>query len=266
MNLSNVVIGQRMNVRLSYLVLILGLTSTAASREPVTIYAAASLSSAIEELRTTANRQGQNWRFSFGGSSSLARQIEQGAPADIYLSANIRWMNYLEEQDLVEPGTRRDFLGNELVIVAPKRERIAVHPEKGFDFAGSFEGRLALADPDHVPAGIYAKEALKTLGWWGALANRLAPAPDVRAALVFVERGECSAGIVYATDAVVNPNLIAVAHLPPQSHAPIVYPIAIVRDRSTADVQAAYDLLTSQTSTFTRHGFSVLTTIMDGTQ
>jgi len=197
-----------------------------APEQPVTVYAAASLATVMREL--TGRYEG-GLRFSFASSSSLARQIDAGAPAEVFFSANRKWMDYLEEKGRIESQTRSDLLGNSLVIIAPKGERFPVRPEKSFDFAAAFEGRLALGNPDHVPAGLYARQALESLGWWPALRDRLAPAPDVRGALVYVERGECSAGIVYATDAAISAKVEIVAALPDSLNAPIVYPIAAIK-------------------------------------
>jgi molybdate transport system substrate-binding protein len=231
----------------------------AGAAEPVTIYAAASLTSALEELAEKAKAQDLDMRLSFGSSSTLAKQVEQGAPADLYFAANEEWMDYLDEHGLLEPGTRSNLLGNALVVIAPKGAPFPVRPEKGFDVAGAFMGRLALGDPSHVPAGIYAKQALQALGWWQALADRLAPAVDVRAALSYVERGECKAGIVYATDAAISEKVEVLATLPPESHDPIVYPVAIIKGRNRPEVGKAMALLQSKPAveTFKRYGFQV---------
>ena len=221
-----------------------------------TVYAAASLATALQELaRLLPDR---DVRLSFAGSSSLAKQIAVGAPADIYFSANTQWMDYLQQRGLIVADTRVDLLGNSLAVVAPKGEGFQVNPETGFDFAGAFPGRLAVGDPSHVPAGIYARQALVRLGWFAALADRLAPAPDVRAALVYVERGECAAGIVYATDAAVSAKVEMLAALPAHTHDPIVYPVAAIESR---DSDAVRQLLafyrSSQAATvFHRHGFT----------
>ena len=199
-------------------------------------------------------------RLSFGGSSTLAVQIENGAPADLYLSADRKWMDYLEARSVLEQGTRVDLLGNSLVIVAPKGEGFKVDIRKDFDFPGSFTGRLAVADPSHVPAGVYARQALQWLGWWDALADRLAPATDVRGALVYVARGECSAGIVYATDAAASPKVEVVAVLPAESHEAIVYPAGIIRGRGSPRVRRVLEFLKSSDAerTFQANGFTVL--------
>jgi molybdate transport system substrate-binding protein len=227
--------------------------------ELVTIYAAASLTSALEDLAGKAKAQGMDMRLSFGSSSTLAKQVEQGAPADLYFSANVKWMDYLDEKGLIEPGTRTNLLSNALVVIAPKGEIFPVRPEKEFDFAAAFTGRLALGDPSHVPVGIYAKQALKSLGWWQTLVDRLAPAVDVRAALSYVERGECKAGVVYATDAAISDDVAVLATLPPESHDPIIYPAAVIKDRNRPEVKKAMAFLQSKPAveTFQRYGFRV---------
>ncbi len=230
------------------------------AEETVTVFAAASLTSALEEIAFLAQAHGVPVRFSFGGSSTLARQIEQGAPADLYFSASMKWMEYLEKQDLLVPGTRTGLLGNALVVIVPKGERFRVEARKGFDFSGAFAGRLALGDPSHVPAGIYATQALIWMGWWERVSGRLVPTSDVRAALVFVERGECAAGIVYSTDAAISTKVEVVAQFPQGSHDPIVYPIAVVKDRNRKAVEDALAFFRSPEAlaVFRRYGFRVL--------
>ena len=229
--------------------------------EPVTVYAAASLTSALQDLSKTAKKQGISLRLSLASSSILAKQIAQGAPADIYLSANIKWMDFLARENLIEPDTRINLLGNALIIIAPKDEKFEVEPQADFDFPSAFEGQLALGDPSHVPAGIYTVEVLKKLGWWALLKNRIAPAMDVRGALTLVARGECAAGIVYATDATISDGVAVIATLPDSLlSTPIVYPIAIVKGRHTPAVDTAMRFFQSDTAAavFQRYGFRVL--------
>ncbi|MYF72150.1 MAG: molybdate ABC transporter substrate-binding protein [Gemmatimonadetes bacterium] len=229
--------------------------------EPVTVYAAASLTSALQDLSKTAEKQGISLRMSFASSSILAKQIAQGAPADIYFSANVKWMDFLATQKFIETDTRIDLLCNALVINSPKNEKISVEPHADFDFPSAFDGQLALGDPSHVPAGIYTVEALKKLGWWTLLKNRIAPTMDVRGALTLVARGECAAGIVYATDATISDGVAVIATLPDSLlHTPIVYPIAIVKGRRTPTVEAAMHFFQSDTAAtvFQRYGFRVL--------
>ena len=229
--------------------------------EPVTVYAAVSLTSALQDLSKTAEKQGISLRMSFASSSILAKQIALGAPADIYLSANIKWMDFLAREKLIEPNTRINLLGNALVIIVPKDEKFDVKPHADFDFPNAFDGQLALGDPSHVPAGIYAVEALKKLGWWALLKDRIAPAMDVRGALTLVARGECAAGIVYATDATISNGVAVIATLPDSLlSTPIVYPIAILKGRHTPTVAAAMHFFQSDTAAtvFQRYGFRVL--------
>ena len=229
--------------------------------EPVTVYAAASLTSALQDLSKTAEKQGIPLRLSFAGSSILAKQIAQGAPADVYFSANVKWMDFLAKEKLLEPDTRINLLGNALVIIAPKDEKFEVKPQADFDFPSAFEGHLALGDPSHVPAGIYTVEALKKLGWWALLKNRIAPAMDVRGALTLVARGECTAGIVYATDATISDGVAVIATLPDSLlSTPIVYPIAIIKGRHTPAVDTAMHFFQSDiaAAVFQKYGFRVL--------
>lgn len=232
-----------------------------ASAEPVTLYAAASLTSALQEISKLAKEKRIPLRLSFGSSSTLAKQIVQGAPADVYFSANVAWMDFLAKEDMVEADTQVNLLGNSLVVIAPLGEGFEVLPRSDFDFAGAFQGRLAMGDPSHVPAGMYAKEALIQLGWWELLQGRLAPAGDVRGALTLVARGECSVGIVYATDAAMSRDVRVIATLPDSLlHMPIVYPMAVVKGRLTPDVEAVMRFFQSReaAAVFERHGFRML--------
>ena len=225
----------------------------------VTVFAAASLTAAAAEV--FEGEAGTEVSLSFAASSVLARQIDAGAPADLFLSANRAWMDFLEQRGRIDTATRVDLLANRLAVVAPAGSGLgSVKIAGDFDFPGSFSGRLALGDPDHVPAGMYAKQALVGLGWWSRLEPRLAPAPDARAALVFVERGACSAGIVYATDAAASDRIEVAAEIPDSLHAPILYPAAVVAGRDSPQVRAAMARLLSPAAAgiFRRHGFTVL--------
>ena len=224
--------------------------------EPVTVYAAASLTSALQDVSKIAELRGVALRLSFASSSILAKQIAMGAPADVYFSANVKWMDFLADENLIEPDTRIDLLGNALVVIAPKGEQ---KPWSEFRLPAS--GTVALGDPSHVPAGMYARDALKKLGWWDVLKNRMAPAMDVRGALALVARGECALGIVYATDAAISTEIEILATLPDSLlNTSIAYPIAIVKGRRTPSVNAAMALLQSATAAavFQRYGFRVL--------
>ncbi|MBI2978007.1 MAG: molybdate ABC transporter substrate-binding protein [Rhodospirillales bacterium] len=231
----------------------------------VRIFAAASTSNAIIEIGELAKGEGLPRMVSaFASSSALARQIANGAPADIYVSANVRWMEYLDNNGAIDRTSRIDLLGNSLVLIAPKGGRLAAMPVVGVigrDYSLNARlagGRLAIGDPAHVPAGIYGKQALISLGLWASVAERLAPAANVRGALVLVERGEAEAGIVYATDAAVVAGKVAViGTFPASSHEPIIYPAAIVAGRDREDVRRVFAFLASAkaAAVFARHGF-----------
>jgi len=221
-----------------------------------TVYAAASLATALREV--TQLLPGQQARLSFASSSSLAKQIAAGAPADLYFSASTQWMDFLEDRKLIARGTRSDLLTNRLVVIAPSHHAFEVRSDSSFDFASAFEGRLAVGDPSHVPVGMYARQALDTLGWFAGLADRLAPAPHARAALVYVERGECAAGVVYATDASISNRVEVLATLPASTHQPIVYPLAAIAtggDDSGAGRLLAHYRSPEAAAVFRRHGF-----------
>jgi molybdate transport system substrate-binding protein len=176
-------------------------------------------------------KTGHTAAISFAASSVLARQIENSQGADIFISADTDWMDYLEKRGLILRDTRRDLLGGHLVLIAPADSKAAVTIAPHFDLSGALHGgRLALADPESVPAGKYAKAALTKLDVWSTVADHLAPAENVRAALAFAARGETPLGIVYATDAMAEPRVRVVATFPDNTHPPIVYPIALTKD------------------------------------
>ncbi len=224
---------------------------------PVTVFAAASLTDALETaLADLERREGIACRVSFGASSTLARQILAGAPADLYLSANRLWMDELERAGRLEAGTRRDLLGNELVLVLPRDAAAAPVLAPGRDLGAQLDGRLAVADPEHVPAGLYARQGLVSLGLWQGVRDRLAVAADVRGALAFVARGECPAGVVYATDAAVEDGVRVGAVFPVGSHDLIVYPGAVLAGAGP-DARRVLDWLAGPAALaiFTRAGF-----------
>jgi molybdate transport system substrate-binding protein len=201
--------------------------------------------------------------ISYAASSTLTKQIENGAPADIFISADRRWMDYAQEHDLIDPKTRHDLLGNSLVLIAPKDTplgtgQVTIAP--GFPIAKLLgDGRLAMAEPNSVPAGMYGKAALTALGVWSAIAGRVAAAENVRAALALVARGEAPLGIVYQTDAVVEPGVRIIGTFPPDSHEPIVYPMALTRSaRPEAASFAQYLRGPAAGKIFEEHGFAVL--------
>lgn len=240
-------------------VAMLSLFACAASfaEEPVRVFAAASLTNVLTEIASQWQERGHPVpRLAFGGTATLARQLAAGAPADIFAAADGRWMDVLEKQGKLEPGTRSDLLGNELVLVAPKGRAFKVELRPGYPFARGFAGKLCIGEPDVVPAGTYAKQALESLRWWDSLQGRIVGTEDVRAALAFVERGECAAGIVYATDAAVSDDVVVIARFSPRSHARIVYPIALLRNAVPAAQEfLAYLGSDAAATTFRRHGF-----------
>ena len=231
----------------------------AVAAEKLVVFAAASLRDALSEVaRRYEQESGVRIVQSYAGSGTLARQIERGAPAAIYVSADLDWVDYLEKRGLLEPGSRRNLLRNELVLIAPAGSTASLAIGPGFALAAALgRGRLAMADPDHVPAGKYARAALETLGVWRAVASRIARAENVRTALNFVSRGEAPFGIVYRTDAAADSNVRIVGQFPVDSHPPIVYPVTLVAANANASAQSFLRYLESgdAMAIFRRHGF-----------
>jgi len=211
------------------------LLSSAASAQEVRIGAAASLTNVIDALgKAWSAESGGRFVGNYAASSALARQIEQGAPVDVFLSADLAWMDFLEGKGLIEVGTRRVVAANTLVLIAPAASTGSVVLRHGMDFKAELKGgRLAVANPDAVPAGKYAKDALTSLGLWSQIEASLAPAENVRATLALVARGETPLGIVYGTDAKVEPKVRVVAVFPAGSHKPIVYPAAAIKGKAS---------------------------------
>jgi len=211
------------------LALLMLASSPAGAQESITVFAAASLKTALEDAAKPFTAEtGIPVRFSFAASPALARQIEAGAPADVFASADLEWMDYLDGRKRIDRTTRIDLLGNRLVVVAPTASALrdlALTPEALRAAVGS--GRIATGEVSSVPAGRYAKAALEQLGLWAEAAGRLAQAENVRAALAFVSRGEAPLGIVYETDSQADPKVRVVAVFPAESHPPIVYPFAV---------------------------------------
>lgn len=202
------------------------------AQEAPVVFAAASLTDALRDLGGQWAARGHAMpRFSFAASSALARQIEQGAPADLFMSADEAWADYLQQRNLLAPATRSSPLGNALVLIAPAHAARPVTLARGTDLLPLLGpgGRLATGDPPHVPVGRYAQAALGWLGQWQALASRLARTENVRAALLLVERGEAPLGIVYSTDAAASPGVRVIGTFPAESHEPITYPFALTR-------------------------------------
>ena len=239
-----------MTARFRTIVLLALLQAATIRAAEIMVFAAASLTDALRSVAERPGRSGPPWRLSFAASSTLARQIEQGAPADLFVSADEAWMDYLVRRDRIVEGSRRDVATNRLVVVHPGAARPdereppeTVEALRAALLAGT--GRIAAGDPAHVPAGRYAKAALAELGLWPAVAPRLVRADNVRSALVFVERGEAGAGIVYATDARLTRSVRVVARFPAASHAPIRYPAAIVVGAAAGAREAWAELFTA---------------------
>jgi len=226
------------------------------------VFAAASLTNALDEAGQLFERQGgAHTKISYAASSALAKQIESGAPADMFISADLDWMDYLEQHHLIQTATRKNLLGNRLVLIAPAESDAKAEIKPGLDLVGLLKGgRLAMADPDSVPAGKYGKAALEKLGVWNSVRAAVAPAETVRAALLFVSRRETPLGIVYATDAAADPRVKIVGVFPPDTHPPIIYPAALTADSKNASAARLLEFLGSAAAKpiFEKQGFTVL--------
>jgi molybdate transport system substrate-binding protein len=240
----------------------LAMQANAAEEKPITVFAAASMKNALDEVNTLfTNHSGIKVVASYAASSALMKQIEQGAPADIFLSADLDWMDYGVKHNLIKNDTHENLLGNRLVLITPKDSKIdKVTIAPGFDLAGLVgNGRIATGDVRSVPAGLYAKAALEKLGVWSSVESKLAMAENVRAALVLVARGEAPFGIVYETDAKVDPGVKIVGVFPENSHPPIIYPVAITKNAKPDAAQYLAFLTTPEAkAVFERYGFRVL--------
>nr|WP_153529438.1 molybdate ABC transporter substrate-binding protein [Sinorhizobium meliloti] len=234
----------------------------AQAAEKVTVFAAASLKNALDAINGEWLKQtGKEAIVSYAASSALAKQIEQGAPADVFISADLAWMDYLADKKLIKADTRSNLLGNHIVLVSGKSDAPAVEIEPGLDLAGLLgDGRLAMGAVDSVPAGKYGKAALEKLGLWPNVAGKVAGAESVRAALLLVSRGEAPYGIVYRTDAAADANVKVVGTFPEDSHPPIIYPVAITADSRNADAAAYLEFVRSPEAAalFQAEGFTVL--------
>jgi molybdate transport system substrate-binding protein len=243
--------------------LLFSLPSLAAQTDnpPLIVFAAASLTNALQEVGDGFTKDSSvPVKFSFAASSALARQIENGAPADVFFSADLEWMDYLQTRKLIQVATRHDVLGNQLVLVAPADSKIVLKIGPHFALAKILgTGRLATGDPDSVPVGRYAREALTKLGVWNEVEARLVRADSVRSALAFVDRGEASLGIVYATDAKIDTKVRVVDVFPDNTHMPIVYPIAVTAV-AKADAIKFVDYVRGSVgdATFKKYGFTAL--------
>lgn len=215
---------------------IAGTDAPAKDTPSITVFAAASLTNALEEVsKGFTEAGGAPVKLSFAASSVLARQIESGAQADVFVSADLEWMDYLEQRKLIQTASRKNLLGNRLVLIAPAASTTTLKLTPGVNLLAALgDGRLATGEVETVPAGRYAKAALTQLGVWDSIAPRIAGAENVRAALAFVARGEAPLGIVYATDARAEPRVRIVDVFPESSHPPIVYPIALTAGAAPA--------------------------------
>jgi molybdate transport system substrate-binding protein len=252
-------LASRIGAALMAAVLLQPLTAVA---QDLTVFAAASLKNALDEVNGLWAKTGKPAaRLSYAASSALARQIEAGAPADLFISADLDWMGYLDRKGLVRAGTRKDLLGNAIVLIAPRDSAASLAIGPGMSLTSALgDGRLAMANVDSVPAGKYGKAALEKLGAWEGVKNRVAQAENVRAALLLVSRGEAPLGLVYATDAAADPGVKIVGKLPADSHPPIVYPAAIVASSKCPEAAAYLAFLRSSAAiaAFERQGFTIL--------
>lgn len=235
--------------------------AAAAHAEAVNVFAAASLKTALDEIGGgwTAS-SGKRAAMVYAGTPALAKQIANGAPADVFISADIAWMDELESKRLIEPATRRNLLGNTLVLIAPRDSAVSADFGTTVDLAALLAGgKLAIADVKAVPAGKYARAALESLKLWSSVEPSLAQAENVRAALALVARGEAPLGIVYGSDAKAEPAVRVVAVFPKSSYPAIIYPVALVANAPSPDAPAFLDYLLSPQarSAFERNGFSV---------
>jgi molybdate transport system substrate-binding protein len=243
------------------LVICCGWSADAQTRD-VLVFGAASLKNALDDANAQYERQrSRKVVVSYGASPLLARQIENGAPADVFISADIDWMDYVAGRKLIKPDTRVNFLGNKLVLIAPADSNVSLTIGPNFPLAQAIgNGRLAMADPGSVPAGKYGKAALEALGVWASVVNKIAPAQDVRATLALVSRGETPLGIVYQTDAAADKSVKIVGAFPETTHPPIIYPLAVVASSTSAEVAPYVQYLRSPAAApaFEKQGFVVL--------
>lgn len=241
----------------------LTLAAPPAQAKDVIVFAAASLKNALDDAIAAYDRAGGGKVVaSYAASSALAKQIDSGANADLFISADLDWMNDVEKRDLIDKATRKNFLGNKIVLIAPNAAHAAkVHITPGFDLKGLLKDeRLAMANPDAVPAGKYGKAALEKLGVWNSVKDKVASAENVRGALLFVDRGETPYGIVYATDAAADKKVDVVGEFPADTHPPIIYPIALTAASQNPEAKKFLGFLESRAArpAFEKQGFTVL--------
>lgn len=233
-----------------------------AQSSDLVVFAAASLKNALDDINAQWKKEtGKEARISYAASSALAKQLENGAPAQMFISADIPWMDYVEKKNLIKADTRSNLLGNRIVLIAPAGKAKAIDIKPGFDLAKIVgDGRLAMANVDAVPAGKYGKAALEKLGAWDSVSAKVAQADNVRAALLLVSRGEAPAGIVYQTDAAADPKVKIIGTFPENTHPPIIYPIALTASATSPDAAAflAYIRSAKAKPLFEAQGFSVI--------
>jgi molybdate transport system substrate-binding protein len=234
-----------------------------AQTKDLVIFAAASMKNALDEAAA-------NWvkesgkpapKISYAASNTLAKQLENGAPADLFVSADLDWMDYAAGKNLIKPDTRVSLLANRIALIAPSDSTATATLAPGVDLAATLgAGRLAMANVDSVPAGKYGKAALEKLGGWDKVKDKVAQADNVRAALLLVSRGEAPLGIVYATDAAADPKVKVIATFPEDSHPPIIYPVAVTKDSTNPDAAAFLTFLRGNGAkgSFEKQGFTVL--------
>ncbi len=253
---------KKLSLVLGLLALVASAPRPAAAQTTLTVFAAASMKNALDDTNADFTKAtGIKVTASYAASSALAKQLESGAPADVFISADLKWMDFVAEKKLIKADSRYNLLGNRLVLIAGKDSKIGdVKIEQGFDIAKlAGNGRIAVADVKAVPAGLYAKAALEKLGAWAAAESKLAMAENVRATLAFVARGETPVGIVYETDAKVEPNVKILAAFPDGSYPPVTYPVAATAN-AKADAARYLDFLRGKEARaiFEKYGFSVL--------
>ena len=249
---------------LAAVVLAIGLaagTPASAQDGRVLVFAAASLKNALDDAVKLWQAEGKDAKVSYGASSALARQVEAGAPADVFISADTDWMDYLAARKLIRADTRRDLLGNRIVLIAPKASTVSTKIGPGFPLASLLGGgKLAMAQTETVPAGKYGKAALTALGVWSSVEGSVAQSENVRAALLLVSRGEAPLGIVYQTDAAADPAVRIVDAFPADTHPAIIYPAAVTAAAKHADAGAfvAFVRGAAAKPAFVKQGFTVL--------
>lgn len=238
----------------------LGLSiSLSVKAESVTVYAAASLTNAMSDLEKIYEKQNKvEVKTSYAGSSTLAKQIEAGAPADIFISADTQWMDYLQNKKLVAANDRLNLLGNRLVLITPKGRSLKIKLDKTTDPNKAFTGKICTGDTKSVPVGKYAKQAFTNLGWWNRIEPKLVETEDVRAALNFVARGECQVGIVYATDAAISKDVKVVGVFPENTHMSITYPVGMIKKNPNSTKFYQFLQSNQAKAVFKKYGFSVL--------